>query len=186
MWCIYGKRAPFMRVPQMFWVRGSCPKLPLWIRHCHTVSGTSFHTVPWSLDTCSTQRSPVHECTASQLETPICACCTTQQFSWQLQYACGSPMDGGGIGNPYKTLHFHSRHWHRTSWNGPPENSLFSPLPHLHWATDVGRFCSCLCKWGMAPSAACECGAEEQTIDHVVLQCPTRLPRPVTRGEKAP
>jgi len=24
----------------------------------------------------------------------------------------------------------------------------------------------------MAPSAACECGAEEQTTDHVVLQCP--------------
>jgi len=24
----------------------------------------------------------------------------------------------------------------------------------------------------MASSAACECGAEEQTVDHVVLQCP--------------
>jgi len=27
-------------------------------------------------------------------------------------------------------------------------------------------------KWGIVPSAACECGAEEQTVDHVVLQCP--------------
>jgi len=24
----------------------------------------------------------------------------------------------------------------------------------------------------MAPSAACECGAEEQTVDYVVLYCP--------------
>ncbi|CAK8692973.1 unnamed protein product [Clavelina lepadiformis] len=28
-------------------------------------------------------------------------------------------------------------------------------------------------KWGMAPSAACECGAEEQTADHVITSCPT-------------
>jgi len=38
--------------------------------------------------------------------------------------------------------------------------------------TGVGRFFCCLYKWGMASSAACECGAEEQTADHVVLQCP--------------
>ena len=36
--------------------------------------------------------------------------------------------------------------------------------------TDVGRFHSCLYKWGMVPSAACECGAE-QTVDHVVFHC---------------
>jgi len=42
--------------------------------------------------------------------------------------------------------------------------------------TGVGRFCSCLYKWGMASSAACECGAEEQTVDHVALQCPTHRP----------
>jgi len=51
-------------------------------------------------------------------------------------------------------------------------------LPRRAWVwlnllrTDVGRFRSCLCKWGIASSAACECGAEKQTIDHVVLQCP--------------
>jgi len=29
----------------------------------------------------------------------------------------------------------------------------------------------------MVSSTACECGAEEQTVDHVVLQCPIhRLP----------
>jgi len=35
--------------------------------------------------------------------------------------------------------------------------------------TSVGRFRSCLYKWGMASSAAYECGTE-QTVDHVVLQ----------------
>jgi len=37
--------------------------------------------------------------------------------------------------------------------------------------TSAGRFCSCLYKWGMASSAACECGAEEQTVNPVVVQC---------------
>jgi len=39
----------------------------------------------------------------------------------------------------------------------------------------VGRFRSFLHKSGMASSAACECGAEEQTVDHV-LQCPIHRP----------
>jgi len=38
--------------------------------------------------------------------------------------------------------------------------------------TGVGRLRSCLHKWGIAPSAACECGEVEQTVDHVVLHCP--------------
>ena len=47
-------------------------------------------------------------------------------------------------------------------------------LNHLH--TGVGRFRSCLYEWGIASSAACECGAEEQTLDHVVLQYPIHRP----------
>jgi len=31
-------------------------------------------------------------------------------------------------------------------------------------------------KWGMAPSTACECGTEEQTVDYAVLQCPILRP----------
>jgi len=56
------------------------------------------------------------------------------------------------------------------------------PLPRRFWVrlnclrTGVGRFCSCLYKWDMASSAACECGAEEQTVNHVVLQCPIHRP----------
>jgi len=45
-----------------------------------------------------------------------------------------------------------------------------------HLRTDVGRFHSCLYKWGMASSAVCECGAKEQTVDDVVLQCPIHRP----------
>jgi len=37
--------------------------------------------------------------------------------------------------------------------------------------TSVGRFRSCLYKWRMASSEACESGAEEQAVDHVVIQC---------------
>jgi len=55
-------------------------------------------------------------------------------------------------------------------------------LPGRAWVrlnrlrTGVGRFRSCLYKWGMASSAACECGAEEQTVDHVVLLCTIHRP----------
>jgi len=45
-----------------------------------------------------------------------------------------------------------------------------------HTRTGVGRFRSCLYKWDMASSAACECGSEEQTAGHVVLQCPIHRP----------
>jgi len=42
--------------------------------------------------------------------------------------------------------------------------------------TGVGPLRSCLHKWGMASFAACECCAEELTVDHVVLQCPIHRP----------
>ena len=51
--------------------------------------------------------------------------------------------------------------------NNPPKRAWVR-LNRLR--TGVGRFRSCLYKWGMA-SAACECGAEGQNVDHVVLQC---------------
>jgi len=82
-------------------------------------------------------------------------------------------------------------HWADHQWNAkwadnPTRLRIFIPnigthppgvaLPRRAWVrlnrlrTGVGRFPSCLYKWSMASSAACECGAEEQTIDHVVLQ----------------
>ena len=45
--------------------------------------------------------------------------------------------------------------------------------------TGEGRFGSCSYKRSMASTVACECGAEEQTVDHVVLLC--LIPRPPQR-----
>jgi len=45
-----------------------------------------------------------------------------------------------------------------------------------HLRTAVGYFRSCFHKWSMPTSAACEGSAEEQTADHVVIQCPIHPP----------
>ena len=37
--------------------------------------------------------------------------------------------------------------------------------------TGVERFHSSMYKWGLAPSPICECGATEQTADHVISSC---------------
>jgi len=83
-------------------------------------------------------------------------------------------MECGVGGQSYKTPHFHPRHRHTLPG---------MTLPKTAWVRlnslrkGVGRFhSSCLYKWGMASSAACECGAEEQTVDRVVLQCPIHRP----------
>ena len=50
-------------------------------------------------------------------------------------------------------------------------------LPRTSWIrfnrlrTGVGRFHSSMYKWGLAPSPNCECGATEQTADHVLSSC---------------
>jgi len=65
-----------------------------------------------------------------------------------------------------------------------PDTGTHTPgmtLPRKAWVrlnrlrSGVRRFHSCLYKWGMASSAACEFGAE-QTVDHVVLRCPIHPP----------
>ena len=37
--------------------------------------------------------------------------------------------------------------------------------------TGVGRFGASMQKWGVASSAKCECGASEQTADHIISTC---------------
>ena len=50
-------------------------------------------------------------------------------------------------------------------------------LPQAAWVklnrlqTGVGRFHSSMHKWGLTPSPNCECGASEQTTDHVLTAC---------------
>ena len=48
--------------------------------------------------------------------------------------------------------------------------------------TGVGRFHSSMYKWGLAPSPNCECGASEQTADHVLTACPIHRARHGVRG----
>lgn len=60
-------------------------------------------------------------------------------------------------------------------------------LPRATWAklnrirTRHGRCASSLFQWGLAESAGCECGAESQTVEHIVQECPARrYPGPPT------
>ena len=41
-----------------------------------------------------------------------------------------------------------------------------------HLQTGVGRFHLSMHKWGLVSSPNCECGASEQTADHVLTACP--------------
>ena len=51
-------------------------------------------------------------------------------------------------------------------------------LPRVAWIklnrlrTGVGRFHSSMHKWGLAFLPNCECGASEQSADHVLTACP--------------
>lgn len=68
---------------------------------------------------------------------------------------------------------------------GPKDPPGFD-LPRQDWSalnrirTEHGRSGAVLFKWGVLPSAACDCGAQEQTIEHLVATCPNRL----FQGEK--
>jgi len=137
--------------------------------------------VPWSLDTCFTQRSPVH---LVQLHGGLESRHPFVPAAQQLI----SFSD-----NNVRAAQWADHQWN-TEWaDNPtrlhtsiPDTGTHTPgmtLPRRAWVwlnclrTGVGRFRSCLYKWGMASSAACECGAE-QTVDHVVLHWPIiDLPR---------
>ena len=101
----------------------------------------------------------------------------SHHFMRQQQHTCstvgGSPFECGVGRQHHKTQHFHSRNQHPTSRVTIPRRAWVQ-LNCLR--TGVGRVCSILYKWGVASCATCECGAEEQTIDHVVLQCPIHRP----------
>ena len=51
-------------------------------------------------------------------------------------------------------------------------------LPQAAWVkfnrlrAGVGQFHLSMHKWGLAPSLNCECGASEQTADHILTACP--------------
>ena len=61
-------------------------------------------------------------------------------------------------------------------------------LPRAAWVklnrlrTGVGRFHSSMHKWGLASLPNCECGAFEQTADHVLTACPMHRAQHGARG----
>ena len=90
-------------------------------------------------------------------------------------------------------LGIHASEWTNHKWNteyckNASRLQVFVPetgarpvgmgLPRAAWVklnclwTGVGRFHSSMHKWGLAPSPNCECGASEQTADHVLTVCP--------------
>ena len=42
--------------------------------------------------------------------------------------------------------------------------------------TGVGRYRAAMKKWGLADSAACECGEPEQTAEHIINSCQLHRP----------
>jgi len=137
----------------------------------HTVSSTPCHEA-W---TPSTQRSSVHQVQvhgASNRNTHLYPPHNNSSVHLTTTTYVGRARritNGVGSGRiPYKTPHFHLRHRYPPPRNDPPKKSLgpTKPSPHRCWT-----FPLLFVQMGMAFSAACECGAEEQTVDQVVLQC---------------
>ena len=81
----------------------------------------------------------------------------------------------------------------RTSWQQTPRPTQLAvnpdttlppgaDLPRKVWVTlnrlrtGVGRFNANMYRWGLRPSAACTCGAKEQTAEHIIYECPTLRP----------
>ena len=64
----------------------------------------------------------------------------------------------------------------------PGEGVNGEELSRKHWTTlnrlrtGVGRYKASMKKWGLADSAACECGEPEQTADHIINSCSLHRP----------
>ena len=93
-------------------------------------------------------------------------------------------------GSNFNTLQAWRTSWQQTPQPPPPQlsvtpNTSLPPgadLPRKDWATlnrlrtGVGQFNANMHRWGLRPSAACPCGAEEQTAHHIIHECPTFPP----------
>ena len=92
-------------------------------------------------------------------------------------------------GSGHNTLQSWRPIWQQTV-NPHTKLSLGADLPRKDWVTlsrlqtGVGRFNANMYRWngwGLRPSAACTCGAKEQTAEHIIYERPTlRPPRPPT------
>ena len=86
-------------------------------------------------------------------------------LTWDTEYS--KSMSGLGVYIPRVSTKLIGMSLTRTAW------VKFNRL-----RSGVGRFGLSMHKWGLASSAKCECGASEQTADHIILTYPThRAPR---------
>ena len=57
-----------------------------------------------------------------------------------------------------------------------------SDLPREAWVklnrlrTGGGRFIADMWRWGLSKSPACDCGADQQTANHIITECPLYRP----------
>ena len=80
-------------------------------------------------------------------------------FKWSTEYSeCSSNLRA-----------FIPRTSTRPMGMGLPCRSLWVRLNRLR--AGVGCFQSFMHKWGLAPTSNCECGAAEQTAEHIILTC---------------
>ena len=88
-------------------------------------------------------------------------------------------MECGLLGEYFKNPCFHSQGQFKATGMS---------LPRTSWVrlnrqrTGVGRFPSSMYKWGLALSPNGECGATEQTADHVISSCLIHHVSRETRG----
>jgi len=126
----------------------------------HTVSRTPCHRA-WTYAPLSLYLSIECKRTVPQIMTLICTCHTTShQFICQQQHMCGT------VGDHQWNAEWTDNHTRLRIFmadtgtrNDHPARRAWVRLNRLR--TGVGHFRSCLYKWGMTTSAACECGAEE-------------------------
>ena len=133
--------------------------------------------MPWSLDTCSSHHSPVYQ---------VRMHCASNRDTHFVPAANNSPAHLTTTTKVRYTGQI--TNGRRSGWTILRDPVLLSPTPAPtflecpsqvgrlnHLRTGVRHFLSCLHKWSLA-FVACECGAEEQTVDRVVLQCQIHQP----------
>ena len=142
------------------------------VQGCHTVSSTPCHGA-WTSAPLSSYPFTRWERTASisQIEIPICARrTTTHQFIWWQQHTCGAlgglPMECGLVGEHYETPNFDSEVDAHPPGMALPRTALVR-LKRLR--IGVGRFRSCLHKWGMVPSTLVSVTRAEQAVANVCM-----------------
>ena len=111
--------------------------------------------------------------------------------SWRPFATSGKDLLSTILPNETKA-HWIARIW-LAEWQQPtsrPREYIVSPskfcpgsdLPQQGWVklnrlrTRVGHFNDGMWRWGLSKSPACNCGADQQTANHIITECPVYRP----------